>query len=199
MPMTVTDVLSNIFSKLYSYRLILIECYLSNDNTTVKNVITVETLSDIARIRLNDANFHVIESHFLKKSEEVEDMLRLMLKANDLRVNSISYIIRNEFEDVSLHAFSKDEVLIFSFYSVRDINTTYFSYETFSEDIDIAELIKDYQDYIDLLKKEKPQRLVIILNDPIKDFRKKKLKDIGIDCELSSLILKPDKGNRNSY
>ena len=178
--MTATDVLSNIFSKLYSYRLILIECYLSNDNTTVKNVILIETLSDISRIRFSDANFNVIESHFLEKSEDVEDKLKCLLKTNDLSVNSIGYIVWNEYQDTQLDAFSKDEELVFRFYSVRDKNTTKLSYEIFSGNVDEEELIVDYQNYIELLKKEKPKREVIILNDPIKDFRKRKLKEIGI-------------------
>lgn len=179
--MTVTDVLSNIFSKLYSYRLILIECYLSNDNTTVKNVILIETLSDISRIRFNDANFHVIESHFLKKSEHVEDMLRLLLKANDLRVNSIAYIFMNEYQDIQLDAFSEDEDLKFSFYSIRDKDNSKFDYKVFSEKINVAELLKDYQIFVDMLHREKPSRKVLIIQDPIKDFRKKKLMDLGIN------------------
>lgn len=79
------------------------------------------------------------------------------------------------------------------------MNTTKFSYKIFSGDVDETELISDYKNYIDILKKEKPYREVVSINDPIQDFRVKKLMDIGIDCELSSLILKNDKWNRNSY
>lgn len=179
--MTINEVLCNIFAKMYSYRLILLECYISNDNNTVTNSITVETLSDIARIRLNNNNFQVLESHFLKNPEDVEDKLKWMLKTNDLKVNAIGYIIMNEHQDTLLDAFSINEELIYSFYTIRDMNTTKFSYKIFSDDVDETELISDYKNYIDILKKEKPHREVVFINDPIQDFRVKKLMEIGID------------------
>ena len=126
--MTVDEVIKNIFTHMYYYRLILFECYLSTDNTTVKNAITVETLGDVARIRLNDENLKVIESHSYNKSEDVVEKLRETLKTNDLKVNAIGYIIMNEYQDTLLDAFSIDEELIYRFYAIRDKDTTNFSY-----------------------------------------------------------------------
>jgi hypothetical protein len=139
-------------------------------------------LGEQIRLRYDDENFNVIESYFIDNPQSAEEKLRLILKSNTLKVFSIAYILKNEYEDTMIEAFSEDEILSYRFFSIRDINYTDFNYEIYVEidKVCIPELIEDFTVFIEMLRKEKPKKIIRIINDPILDFRMKKLKELDI-------------------
>ena len=180
--MTFNEVLSNIFAQLDKYQLVLFESTTIDDEyKTTTYVIVMESFKHEIRLRHEDDNFNIIDTYFLRNSYDAEDKLKWILDMNDLKINSIAYFVKNYYQDTVIDAFSKEEILAFSFFTVRDEDTIHFSYKTYIDDVDVKELVNDYKDFIEVLYKEIPKRKVNVLQDPIKDFRMKKLIELRFD------------------
>lgn len=179
--MTINEVLSNIFSQLDKYQMVLFESTTTHEYITTTYITVMDFFKNEIRLRFEDDNFNIINTYFLRTSYDAEEKLIWILNMNDLKINSIAYFLKNEYQDTVIDAFSTDEILTYSFLTERDKDTIHFSYQTHIEDVDVKELIGDYKYFIDVLHKEIPKRKVNVLQDPIQDFRKRKLMEIGFD------------------
>jgi len=176
------EVLNTLFSSLYRFGFVLIECYPSEDRKSETYFITLEQISSFTRFKFYTRDFQIIQSCSLFETDTIRKQTLNTIDANNLKIKSFGYVFNDQELDMIIQVFSNTNHLAYTFTSMHlviDKHEVSLRYDL-EDKADLDEFLEDYNAVIELIKKE-GKKIQLVQPTAQVLVRKIKLKSFGFE------------------
>lgn len=174
------EVLNSLFSNLYQFGFVQIECFAVKDGKSETYFITLEQISSFSRFKFYSNVYTLIHSCSIFEAESVKRQTINTLVSNSLTIQSIAYIFNNQELDMIIQIFSTINLLAYTFTSLHIDECTVSLRYDLHRNADLDEFVVDYHDVIELIKKG-GKKIQLLQPSAQSLVRKLKLKDLEVE------------------